>query len=296
MSPLSSLVRRAVLGAGIRLPGRLMRCLPDRVENRVASARSEREDRRHRPPEAIPSSDNVGYNRLVWDWYAERWSDRDFRKRQLTYEGRGDEDPDALLLLGDEWGRPADVQAIIDRWILPHIGPAAVVGEIGTGGGRVASRVAPASGQFHAFDISPKLLAIVRNKLAHVAGAEFHLLDGPRLPAAMSGAFDFIYSFDVFVHLDLHVQWRYLAEVARSLRPGGRAFLHTANLATTAGWERFVAQERYRVEGFYFVTPEIVKTMLGHAGLRVVDEVTGESGNFYYARDYLAVVEKAPDG
>ncbi len=32
-------------------------------------------------------------------------------------------------------------------------------------------------------------------------------------------------------------------------------FIHTADLTTSAGWNRFVRQSGYRVEGFYFMTP-----------------------------------------
>ncbi|MDQ6839647.1 MAG: class I SAM-dependent methyltransferase [Actinomycetota bacterium] len=64
-----------------------------------------------------------------------------------------------------------------------------------------------------------------------------------------------MYSFDVFVHLDLHVQWSYIKEIERMLKPGGKVFIHTADLTTSAGWNRFVRQSGYRVEGFYFMTP-----------------------------------------
>lgn len=246
------------------------------------------------PPGDISALDNVGYNRRVWDWYADKWSDLDFRRRQLGYEGRFDEDPGTVPRLGEEWGRPEDARRVVDEWILPYVDGSSVAGEIGTGGGRIARMVAPGVKQFHAFDISSRMIELVRAELADVVDARFHVLDGGHLPDGLDGQFDFLYSFDVFVHLDLHVQWRYLDDVHRLLRPGGRAFVHTANLTTKAGWERFAGQDAYRVEGFYFMTPQAVATLASRAGLRIVDELSGsDDGNFYYERDYFALLEKS---
>lgn len=282
MSPISESGRAAAR----RLVGAMPAPLQQRVRGWYAAAR-------HRldTPAAPAATDNLAYNRHIWDWYAGRWGDPEFRRQHLAYEGRPDEDPETLTHLGDEWGRPADVRAVVDEWISPEVGPTSVVGEIGTGGARVATLVAPAVGEFHGFDIAPRMLERARRELQHVPHTRWHLLDGPRLPDELAGSFDFLYSFDVFVHLDLHVQWRYFAEFARMLRPGGRAFVHTANLTSDAGWERFAAQEVYRVEGFYFTTPESVRTLARRAGLDVVREKGNAPGNFYDERDYLVLVE-----
>lgn len=245
------------------------------------------------PPDDISALDNVGYNRRVWDWYAERWCDLEFRRRQLTYEGRSNEDPAAVSRLGEEWGRLEDARRVVDEWIVPYVDGSSVAGEIGTGGGRIARMVAPGVKQFHAFDISPKMIELVRRELADVADVRFHLLEGRHLPTELREQFDFLYSFDVFVHLDLHAQWRYLHDINRLLKPGGRVFVHTANLMTRAGWERFAAQDAYRVEGFYFMTPQVVAILATRAGLKVVKDLSGsEDGNFYYERDYFALLEK----
>jgi SAM-dependent methyltransferase len=277
--------------AGI-LPQSVADRLPAELGQRVRAARDWQRERRFALPDSVSPLDNVGYNRSLWDWYADRWTDHEFRQRQLDHEGRDADDPSSVARLGEEWGRLEDVEAIVDRWILPHVDGHAVVGELGTGGGRVARLVAPKVGQFHAFDVAPKMLQRARRELRDVRGAQFHVLNAPALPTELAESFDFVYSFDVFVHLDLHVQWRYLQEFRRVLKPGGRAFVHTSNLTAPAGWERFAAQEYYRVEGFYFMTPEAVRTLVDHSGLRMVDELNGAPGNFYYERDYLVLLEK----
>lgn len=261
--------------------------LPDRLQHKVHQLR-----RRLLPPSRTSPNENVKYNAEIWDWYADRWNDPAFRQQALRHEGRGGEDATGLVRLGEEWGRLEDAVQVIDEWILPHVDPASVCGEIGTGGGRVAVRVASKVAKFHAFDVSPKMLKLVEAELGDIPGTRFHHLRTPALPTDVAGQFDFLYSFDVFVHLDLHVQWRYLQEIERALKPGGKAFLHTANLTSDAGWRRFAAQDRYRVEGFYFMTPEAVRTLAHRAGLRVVEELNGSGGNFYYERDFLVLLEK----
>lgn len=286
-------VRRAAHSLAAILPESVADRLPSTLGRRVQASREWQRERRFDLPNSVSPLDNVAYNRSLWDWYADRWSDHDFRQRQLDHEGRETDDPSSVARLGEEWGRLEDVEAIVDRWILPHIDGRAVVGEIGTGGGRVARLVAPKVGQFHAFDVAPRMLDRARQELREVRGAQFHVLDSPALPPELGETFDFIYSFDVFVHLDLHVQWQYLQEFHRVLKPGGRAFVHTSNLTAPAGWERFAAQKYYRVEGFYFMTPQAARTLIDHAGLRILEELDGGPDNFYYERDYLVVVEKS---
>lgn len=243
-------------------------------------------------PAAVSPLDNVGYNTEIWDQYAKDWSDPAYRQEQLGHEGRAGENSADVVRLGEEWGRLDDAVQAIDEWILPHVTSTSVCGEIGTGGGRVAVRVAPKVAEFHCFDVSANMLKLVEAELREVRGARFHHLPTPVFPAHLAGRFDFLYSFDVFVHLDLHVQWRYLQAIAAALKPSGKGFLHTANLTAPTGWERFADQGQYRVEGFYFMTPEAVRTLIERAGLRVVSELSGQPGNFYYERDYFVLFEK----
>ena len=58
---------------------------------------------------------------------------------------------------------------------------------------------------------------------------KFVLLREPRLPEKASNSLDFVILYDVLVHVDLHITNKYVREIARVLKPGGRAFLSTAN-------------------------------------------------------------------
>jgi SAM-dependent methyltransferase len=234
--------------------------------------------------------DNVAYNRDLWNWYARRWSDDlSFRLQQADVPGATASD---LSVLGDEWGTSADLDEVARSYIDPYVDRAGIVGEIGSGGGRVAARVAPNSRRFYCFDISEGMLEQARRRLAGCDNVEYVLLDGPSLPAELGETFDFLYSFDVFVHLDLHTIWRYVEEIERTLRPGGHAFLHTANLTAPGGWESFAAQAHYRPETHYFVSPEIMRTLISHTRMRIVKESEPDAGNFYLNRDYLVALGK----
>jgi SAM-dependent methyltransferase len=250
--------------------------------------RAFRDGHEHPRDRGVDQADNVAYNRALWDWYAERWQDPAFRA------GRADA-PDEIPVLeriGDEWGRRSDVDAIVDRFILPLVGPDSIVGEIGCGGGRVAERVVPHVERFYGFDISSRMLERARAVITDPR-ARFVLLDDARLPDDLSGSLDLVYAFDVFLHLDLYVMRRYFEEMARVLKPGGKAFVHTTNLTSDVGWSNFMKFDRYRPETHFYVSPETVRTLADRAGFRPVEESAPDPTNFYLARDYLVVLEKS---
>lgn len=294
-TPLTDL-RRKARQASLLLPEGLVHRLPRSLSDRLETVRQFQRDEPYRVPGEISPLDNVAYNRSLWDWYATRWDDDEFRRWNLEREGKPGSDTGSLEVLGDEWGDAEAVRQVVAEWITPNVSPGSVAGEIGTGGGRIASLVAPGVGEFHAFDVAPLMLERARQKLRDVPNCHFHVVEAPVLPDGLEGRMDFIYSFDVFVHLDLHNQWSYVGQIAKVLKPGGRAFLHTSNLTSDAGWQRFQAQGGYRVEGFYFVVPDIVRQLAARAGLRVIRELADGAGNFYYERDYLVLLEKPAPG
>lgn len=55
------------------------------------------------------------------------------------------------------------------------------------------------------------------------------MLSEARLPENVSDSLDFVILYDVLVHVDLHITNKYVREIARVLKPGGKAFLSTAN-------------------------------------------------------------------
>ena len=58
------------------------------------------------------------------------------------------------------------------------------------------------------------------------------------------GSVDFVFSFDVFVHIKREVVEEYLKEFSRVLKVGGRGFIHHSNLAAYAD------SPRHQLPGF----------------------------------------------
>ena len=136
----------------------------------------------------------------------------------------------------------------------------------------------------------------------------------PQLPKEVLdlGPYDFIYSFDVFVHVDLHTFHQTLLNLKPLMTTETRLFLSVANLCSDLGFSRFSKQRSFKVAGFYckfsglitlikVMSPDIVRTCLDCAGYQVVQtsckelslehfkEVPNE--NLYYQRDILFVVK-----
>lgn len=239
----------------------------------------------------LPRFSNLSVNRRFWDRYARAW---DARNPYLDVEHEGGERDayiaEHIAVLGDEWGTPSDVATVLEDFVYPSLQPGHTVAEIGVGGGRIAAAVAPRVSKLYGFDISREML----KRAQHVvpANVELVLLRSPELPRDLAGTIDFAYAVDVFVHLDLHTQWRYLVQLYEVLKPRGRALVHTTNLRAPRGWERFAQQRRYDVRGHYFVIPELIDLLAERAGFAVVQRSEPTDDNFYYARDYVALVEK----
>jgi hypothetical protein len=87
---------------------------------------------------------------------------------------------------------------------------------------------------------------------------------------------------------------KYIQEINSVLKRSGRAFIHTANITTPLGWSRFVQQDKYTPGGFYFLSPEIVHTLIDKTNAFKIVKTSHHSvtNNMYYNRDYLVILEK----
>lgn len=208
-----------------------------------------------------------------------------------------------LEYLGEEWSDKLSFQEILNEFFWPNIDERSVVAELGSGGGRLASRIVLRVGELQCFDISKEMLkraeSAVKKSLTDASSTKptsFIFMNEPVFPPNSANTFDFVYAFDVFPHVDLHTQWRYYQEFERILKPGGKAIIHTANLEAPLGWQRFSQQDKFSVGGFYFMVPSMVLTLIKHTGLQVVSTSFGLQekypNNTYYNRDFIVLVQK----
>ena len=238
---------------------------------------------------------NFEYNKECWDQYAKTWT-----KKNAPVENPDVKTENKLQYvqyLGDEWGKVSDVEIIINDFIYPYITPETIAAEIGVGGGRVASKVAGKVKQLTCFDVAPEMINKAKVSLKEFTNIQFELLENPELSEKFNAHFDFIYSFDVFVHLDLQMLWKYIYEISNCLKPGGKAFIHTTNLKSPGGWKQFMDMLNYKHGGnslirHYFISPETIEIFAEKCNLNIIKTSKHNPENFYYNRDYLAVLEK----
>ena len=230
----------------------------------------------------------VESNIKIWDKYAKKWSTDEvtIENTEIAPELRNK----YLQFLGDEWGRKDDLNEVINDFIKPYIDQNSICAEIGSGGGRVAARVAPLVEKLTCFDISIEMLKKAKKALKSFTNIDYKELQDCQFPKELNAAYDMVYSFDVFVHLDLHTIWKYLLEIKKILKPNGKVFLHTTNLKTPDGWERFSRQDRFQIVTHYFNTPDIIDLLTEKAGYKTIKRSEIQPSNFYYNRDYLFVL------
>lgn len=191
-----------------------------------------------------PDSDNVSTNRKLWDSYAKEWGPEERWVQSMA----SDKENHVIDCLGDEWSCTKDLEYVIERFITPNLGPQ--VAEIGSGGGRVAQRVCSRVSELHCYDISQEMLKTAQETMKNETNVQYHLIKDAE-SIEKTDFFDFVYAFDVFVHMDLHTMFQYFKAIRKMLKDGGKAFVSTANLLTPDGWKRFENQSKYSVGGFY---------------------------------------------
>jgi len=130
-------------------------------------------------------------------------------------------------IYGMHWGNPQAgprAKHARDRFLLPYIHPDKTAIEIGPGGGRW-TRYLLGFGKVYAVDYHQPLLdELARNYRAP------HLImvknNGTDFPGIAEGSIDFIFTYDVFVHLDLPIIEAYLRSIRPLLKPDGCVVMH----------------------------------------------------------------------
>jgi SAM-dependent methyltransferase len=150
--------------------------------------------------------------------------------------------------------------------------------ELGCGVGRIGRELAPHCAHWTGVDISEKMIAHARERLAQLGNTELHQLERSRLEAVANEALDKAYSVAVLCHMDKEDLYLYLKELHRALRPGGLIYVETWNLAhpigwkrweyEVANWERADQKQRKDVARNQFCTPDEFELYVRHAGFQ----------------------------
>lgn len=184
---------------------------------------------------------------------------------------------------GEEWTWSANWKAsLIDDVMDRFIKPGGKILEIGPGGGKWSIPLSVRAKKLILLDISAACLEICREKFADSkADVSFVLGDGMHLSGIEDASVDYIWSFDVFVHIAPEDINSYFQEMKRVLRPGGIAIIHHADEGGIAGGWR---SSLYRKD---------INNFLEQNGLHLVDQFDswGEGGQYHvrYYNDLITV-------
>lgn len=142
---------------------------------------------------------------------------------------------------GEEWddtSQPAEWRAsLIEHVLLPNLGEGGAVLEIGPGGGRWSEVLQGRADRLVLVDVTERPLELCRERFADATNVDYVLTDGATLPGVADRSLDFVWSFDTFVHIAPLDIASYLSEIARTLKPGGRAVIHhSGRFQRGPGW------------------------------------------------------------
>lgn len=145
--------------------------------------------------------------------------------------------------------------------------------EIGSGTGLVAAAVSPHCARLDCNDISASFLARAAETCAACANVDFHLITDFYLAHLPHEAYDFGFSFNVFIHFNPYDIFNYLQEVARLLKPGGMFYFDACTIgdATVGQFKEQAAMyqaDPSRIRGLLnYNSPETIGRIITEAGL-----------------------------
>jgi Methyltransferase domain len=166
----------------------------------------------------MPELDTPLHIKMYQGWRKtyQGWKKRSLRRRlvkaaQIVF-GKHD-------IYGLEWGDPdssAPLTYIRDQYLLPYIGTETFAIEIGPGGGRW-TRYMKGVKKLYAVDYHQELLDELRRTF-HWHNISFIKNNGDDFPGIPANSIDLVFSFGVFVHLDVGIIDRYLKNIKPLLR------------------------------------------------------------------------------
>jgi 2-polyprenyl-3-methyl-5-hydroxy-6-metoxy-1,4-benzoquinol methylase len=181
--------------------------------------------------------------------------------------------------MGTEWRR-----AVVDDLILPYVTSHSVTLEVGPGAGRWSAALQAASAKLILVDITEISMELCRERFAECSNVEYRLTDGAGLPGMPDETIDFIWSFDVFVHIAPQDQRAYMRDFARVMRPGAKAVIHHAGQGGLNSNQRSS------------MTAELFARLAAELGLRLIDQFDrwGDNGIFGLpvAGDVISIIER----
>lgn len=129
-------------------------------------------------------------------------------------------------IYGLEWGDPEQIPPlnyVREHFIIPYVTSNSTIVEIGPGGGRWTRYMLNAK-QIYAVDYHPELLDELKTNF-DLSNIAYIKNNGDNFPGIPVESVDFLFSFGVFVHLDLDIINRYLQNIKPLLKNSSNAVI-----------------------------------------------------------------------
>jgi len=155
-------------------------------------------------------SHNIQKNKMIWNNYD--WSSGG---EEWTVDVKKFREMDPM-----EWKK-----GLINDIMLKYINRNSNILEIGIGAGRWTKILQPLAKKLILVDISEKCLEICKNIFKGKNNIEYYLING-KLDMIKDNSIDYIWSYDVFVHINPTDIEKYIKDISRILKPEGYAIIH----------------------------------------------------------------------
>jgi ubiquinone/menaquinone biosynthesis C-methylase UbiE len=139
---------------------------------------------------------------------------------------------------GEFWTPPDPLwkQTILDHTLRKYLRSESSILEIGPGAGRwTAELLRFRPRRLVLVDLAPKCLELCRQRFAAHDCLEYYPTDGRSLDAVADASIDFLWSFDVFVHIEREDIEAYFDHIRRVLVPGAVGVVHYASIDRAQG-------------------------------------------------------------
>ena len=173
--------------------------------------------------EQLPGTSGLKANKEIW----ENWN----------WDGGGEEWTPSL-----EWK-----ESLINNVLRQYIRPGGHILEIGPGAGRWTGVLVEMADTFTAVDIAESCIRICRQQYGDKPGTTFLVGNGQDLAGIADATIDSIWSFDVFVHINVGETARYVNEFKRVMRSGSVGVVHHGrDGGLSGGWRSNLTSAAFR--------------------------------------------------
>ena len=174
--------------------------------------------------------------------------------------------------LGEEWTLDARLykgiepdtwkNTIINEVMLKYIKGGSTILEIGPGAGKWTETLVTFADSLILVDISKKCLDLCKERFKNYDNIKYVLIKGT-LDFIQDNSIDYIWSYDVFVHINPTDIRSYLHDIQRVLKPQGYSIIHHSGQYDT----------KTRENGFRsFMTRELFASYVNDNGMKLVEQ------------------------